>query len=183
MILKLPSEIQNPPQGSIAIFRNANAKGIVYYMTSDGYNYPVPYGQDIYRISPILLTTEPINYTGQRLNQLKYDGKEFLFSLSYEQVIQRVAVGGGGNSGAIKGLIVQDEGVQVNGLIQIENFIGDLVNVTSPIAGKANITIVIPSFTTAQRLAFTPAAALVVEDTDLDMYFKWSTVTSSWSPF
>lgn len=41
----------------------------------------------------------------------------------------------------------------------------------------------IQSLTTIQRLALVPITALIVQDIDLDMYFKWSTVTSSWNPF
>lgn len=92
--------------------------------------------------------------------------------------------GGGGGGG--RGIIVQDDGTQVNGFIKTLNFTGNGVTVTDGGGGKANIDIpgyVIASLTTAQRLALTPTTALIVEDADLDMYFKWSTVTSSWSPF
>lgn len=181
MILKLASQIPNPPQGIIAIFRNANAKGIVYYMAHDGYNYPVEHDQGIYRI-PNPDFTNFLNYTGQKILELKLDATEFLFTLVAEQIIQRLAGGGGGGVG-IRGLLVQDEGTQINGFINTENFIGELVTVTDAGGGKVNITIVIPSMTTAQRIALVPTTALVVQDISLDMYFKWSTVTSSWSPF
>lgn len=88
---------------------------------------------------------------------------------------------GGGGSG--KGIKVQDEGTQIGGIMKTLNFIGDLVTVTDAGGQKANITIKIPSMTTAARLALVPTTALIVEDTDLDMYFKWSTVTNSWNPF
>lgn len=181
MILKLPSQIPNPPQGLIAIFRNASAKGIVYYMTPDGYNYPAEFAQEIYRIAPANFTNY-LNYTGDKIQDLKLDSSEFLFAFVPEQIIQRTTGGGGGGVG-IRGLLVQEEGTQINGFVNTENFIGQLVTVTDAGGGKVDITIVIPSLTTAQRIALVPTTALVVEDTDLDMYFKWSTVTSSWSPF
>lgn len=94
------------------------------------------------------------------------------------------AAGGGGGRG--RGIIVQDHGTQVNGFMKTLNFTGDGVTVTDGGGGKANIDIpgyVIASLTTAQREALVPTTALIVEDTDLDMYFQWSTVTNSWSPF
>lgn len=91
--------------------------------------------------------------------------------------------GGGGSSASSRGIMVQDNGTQVNGRITTLNFIGELVEVSSPSSGQANVTIKIQSLTTAQRIALVPTTALIVEDTDLDMYFKWSTVSSSWSPF
>lgn len=93
---------------------------------------------------------------------------------------------GGGGGGGIRGIIVQDDGAQVNGFIKTLNFTGDGVTVTDGGGGKANIAIpgyVIASLTTAQREALVPTTALIVEDTDLDEYFKWSTVSNSWSPF
>lgn len=41
----------------------------------------------------------------------------------------------------------------------------------------------IPTLTTAQRLALVPTTAYLVQDSDLDMYFKWSTISNAWSPF
>lgn len=93
---------------------------------------------------------------------------------------------GGGGGGGRRGVIVQDDGIQINGLMKILNFIGFGVTVTDGGNGKANINIpgyVIQSLTTAQREALVPTTALIVEDTDKDMYFKWSTVSNSWSPF
>lgn len=97
-------------------------------------------------------------------------------------------VGGGGGGGGSRGVIVFNQGIEL-GRFLILNFTGAGVNATDAGNDKANITIpgggssTIQSLTTAQRLALVPTTALIVEDTDLDEYFKWSTVTSSWSPF
>lgn len=94
---------------------------------------------------------------------------------------QEAGAGGGGGSG--KGIYVEKDGTQVGGIMKRLNFIGQLVTVADAGGQEASITIKIPSMTTAARLALVPTTALIVEDTDLDMYFKWSTVTSSWNPF
>lgn len=94
--------------------------------------------------------------------------------------------GGGSGGGGGKGIIVEDDGTRVGGNIKVLNFTGAGVTVTAPSSKQVDIDIpgyVIESLTTAQRLALSPTTALIVEDTDLDMYFKWSTVSSSWSPF
>lgn len=88
---------------------------------------------------------------------------------------------GGGGGSVVTGIQVQDEGVDINGLVTTINFIGQLVTAAAG-AGRIDITVKIPSMTTAQRTALIPTTALIVEDTDLDQYFKWSTVSSSWSP-
>lgn len=88
-----------------------------------------------------------------------------------------------GGSGSGKGIYVEKDGTQVGGIMKRLNFIGQLVTVADAGGQEASITIKIPSMTTAARLALVPTTALIVEDTDLDMYFKWSTVTSSWNPF
>jgi hypothetical protein len=94
-----------------------------------------------------------------------------------------VGGGGGGSSASSRGIMVQVNGTQINGRISTLNLIGDLVTGASPSTGQANVTVKIPSLTTAQRIALVPTTAMIVEDTDLDMYFKWSTVSSSWTPF
>lgn len=186
-MLYIPLEIKPPPQGSIAIFRNANAMGQVFYKKPDGSIAPCEFIQGNFRISPITLTKDPFNYTGDELEALQYDGIQYIFTLFKKQVIQRIRAGGGGGgssgSTGIQGITVEDEGIQVNGTITKLDFIGKLVTVTDGGGGKANITIVIPSLTTAQRTALIPTTALIVEDTDTDQYYKWSTTSNSWSPF
>lgn len=51
------------------------------------------------------------------------------------------------------------------------------------VTGSTGASFNIPSLTTAQRLSLIPTTAFIVQDTDLDQYFKWSTVTNSWIPF
>jgi len=93
--------------------------------------------------------------------------------------------GGGGGNGR-RGVTVQDEGTTINAAARILNFIGNGVDVTNTGPNSVDIDIpgyVIESLTTAQRLALVPTTALIVEDIDLDMYFKWSTVSNAWAPF
>lgn len=40
----------------------------------------------------------------------------------------------------------------------------------------------IASITETERLALVPTSALIVEDITLDQYFRWSTLTNSWTP-
>lgn len=95
-------------------------------------------------------------------------------------------IGAGGGSGiSRRGVIVENQGVSIGRMLTL-NFTGAGVTATDGGNELANITIpgnVIQSLTTAQRLALIPTTALIVEDTDLDMYFKWSTVSNAWSPF
>lgn len=94
MVLKFPSDIPTPAPGTISIFRNANYAGIVYYMDSTGNNYPAQFNQSIYKINPISFKNYS-NYTGEKLEELQYDGKQFLFALCCEP-IQQIRRGGGG---------------------------------------------------------------------------------------
>lgn len=94
---------------------------------------------------------------------------------------------GGGGGGGKRGIIVENQGTEI-GRFLILNFKGAGVTATDGGNELANITIpgggsTIPSLTTAQREALVPTTALIVEDIDLDTYYKWSTVTNSWSPF
>lgn len=41
----------------------------------------------------------------------------------------------------------------------------------------------IPTLTTAQRLALVPTKAYIVQDSDLDEYFYYSTISNEWRPF
>lgn len=96
------------------------------------------------------------------------------------------ASGGSGGGGGGSDIYVQDEGLQLSGKYKTLNFAGPGVSVADSGGKRATITIpgyVIASLTTAQRLALTPTTALIVEDTDTDMYYKWSTVSNDWSPF
>lgn len=96
------------------------------------------------------------------------------------------ASGGAGGGGGGSDIYVQDEGLQLSGKYKTLNFAGPGVSVVDSGGKRATITIpgyVIASLTTVQRLALTPTTALIVEDTDTDMYYKWSTVTNDWSPF
>lgn len=118
------------------------------------------------------------------------DVKYFNNALYYEHNGQyyplRISSVSSGGGGGIKGILVQDEGNQVNGFVKILDFIGAGVTVTDLGNKRVGINIsgdAIQSLTTAQRLALIPTTALIVEDTDLDMYFKWSTVSNAWSPF
>ncbi len=87
-----------------------------------------------------------------------------------------------GGSAGISGIDVELNGTIVVSKAKKIDFIGDASQVQAESATIAKI-IFIPSLTTAARLALTPTTPLIVQDTDLDMYFKWSTVSSSWNPF
>lgn len=183
-MLKSKNSITTPPKGVIYILRDLD--GGVYYKASDGSVNIADYYHDVYRISPITFSGYQ-NFTGEQIEILKSGPDEFIFALN-----KIIAVGGGrggrssSSSSGIQGITVKDNGVQVNGTITTVNFTGDGVTVTNGGGGTANVAIpgyVIASLTTSQREALIPTTALIVEDTDLDMYFKWSTVSHAWSPF
>lgn len=117
-------------------------------------------------------------------NGLLYEEKDGKYYPCNDAAPGGAGRGGGGGRG--RGILVQEDDVQVNGFIKTLNFTGDGVSVADAGGGKVDINIpgyVIASLTTVQREALVPTTALIVEDTDLDMYFKWSTVSLSWSPF
>lgn len=119
-----------------------------------------------------------------------HEGKYYLlddFGNYYPFPVGSGASGGaGGGGGGGSDIYVQDEGIQLTGKYKTVNFEGAGVSVVNSGAKRATITIpgyTIASLTTAQRLVLSPTTALIVEDIDLDMYFKWSTVSNDWSPF
>lgn len=161
----------------IIVMEKGNDKLIVYQLIP-----PTPEVAEVPPPQPEILIAFNLVFVDKKGWFLKApNGQLYPFQWPQQESSTGGAAAGGGGSG--KGIKVQDEGTQIGGIMKTLNFIGELVTVTDAGGQKANITIKIPSMTTAARLALVPATALIVEDTDLDMYFKWSTVTNSWNPF
>lgn len=97
-MLKTPASIPIPAKGSIAIFRNADAMGMVYYKRSDGSISPAEYIHGIYRI-PVTTFNNYIDFTDEKLEKLKFDSRELLFDLRKANIIQYRSGGGGSSSG------------------------------------------------------------------------------------
>lgn len=88
-MLRSKTEIQNPVQDSITIFRDLD--GAVYYKSQDGNSHLVDSYHDVYRIANPKFSSY-INLTDETIKILKYDSEEFIFKLA--EII--VAAGGGG---------------------------------------------------------------------------------------
>lgn len=177
-------QTQINPVNNIIVFRDSG-DGVLRFVFKNNTQTLSIHG-DIFKIYDKEFNGSIINKTDYNIREINTQDGVRTFLIRYI-----IAVGGGrggrsSSSGGIQGVTVKDNGVQVNGTINTLNFTGNGVTVTDGGGGSANIAIpgyVIASLTTAQRLALTPTTALIVEDTDLDMYFKWSTVSNAWSPF
>lgn len=127
--------------------------GVVSFKDSSG-NFGVADGYH-----GVLLIKNPTfyswnNLTGEILKVEKFTKEEFIFSLCSIPAVIGGSGGGHKRSGA-----------------------------QGPTGPTGPNGLGIQSLTTDQRTALTPTSALIVEDTDLDEYFKWSTVTNEWSSF
>lgn len=98
-MLKSPVSIPTPAKGFIAIFRNLDGMGMVYYKRSDGSISPAEYIHGIYRIAASF--EKYYDYTDEKLEPLKKTANEFLFDLRRPDIVQRI--GGGGTSSSSTG--------------------------------------------------------------------------------
>lgn len=169
-------------QKLITIYRDADT-GLLFYQRSwDNAVFPLPLAQN-----DVLKIHEDFTHYNNLLPEYEIiplqttDGiPTFIFRVRSQKIYA-----GGGGGGGIKGITVQDEGVQVNGTMKILNFTGDGVTVTDGGGGKGNINIpgfVIPAITEAQRLALTPTVPTLVEDITNQNLYVWLTSINDWKP-
>lgn len=94
-MLSTSSQIQTPPDGSIAIFRSLD--GVMRYKTSDGEVHVAEFIHGVYRI-PEPNFSRYLNYTGKEIEKLGFSQDGFVFQL-VEKRIERVIMGGRGPQG------------------------------------------------------------------------------------
>lgn len=167
-----------------SFIRNAN-DGLLYILKEDGTAYPAEIVQ-----GNVLKIREPFenldNKTEFRLIPFPdvTDGTStFILKEKLPEIkVKKTPFGNSnGGGGGIRGIDVELNGAVIVTKAKTLDFIGDASQVKNEGNSIAKI-IFIPSMTTAERLALSPTTALIVEDTDIDNYFKWSTGSNSWSP-
>lgn len=153
------NSIVTPPRDTINIFRDED--GAVYFKAPDGKFHLTQSYYDVYRIENPQF--KYYNVIGEKIDVLKSSAKEFIFSL---YTLRNVVGGGKGGGRGIRGITVQDEGSQVNGLINTLNFEGTSVSVTDDGGGQVTITVggggMITGGGTVNRIAmFTPNGSTI----------------------
>lgn len=148
---------------SINIFRDED--GGVYYKDDTGKVHVTLSYHDVYKIENPKFKYYNV-LSDEKISVLKSSEKDFIFALYRVGAVVGGMGGNGGGGRGRRGIIVQDEGTQVNGIVNTLNFAGASVIVTDDGGGKVTVTIggggMITGGGTVNRIAmFTPVGTAI----------------------
>lgn len=156
---------QTYPQNNITVFRNSGEGFLYYFYKGESHQLNIIQG-NVFKIYDKSFTGQLISQVPElQFKEIKtQDGyRTFMFT----SVSQAVAVGRTGGGGGIRGINVQDEGIQFSGTFQTLNFAGVSVIVTDDGGGTATVTIgaggMISGIGTPNRLAMFTAPNTIAD--------------------